>query len=212
MPLNIHQRILEVMKEISYVQKEKKNGMKYSIVSHDAVTALVRPSLVRHGITYFPAGLDVKQTGNRTEVVVRVQFTNADDPADLISVISVGYGIDDQDKGPGKALSYAVKYALLKAFGLESGDDPDLEQNARLKTLDMPAPAAPVVVPDIPYTEMNHDQRVAYWSKEWRGVTLESAFDGLVNQFRSQEPEGSPVRAALSEEYVANKRRLTGRK
>jgi hypothetical protein len=38
------------------------------------------------------------------------------------------YGIDDSDKGPGKAISYAVKYALLKALGLETGDDPDEDQ------------------------------------------------------------------------------------
>lgn len=32
------------------------------------------------------------------------------------------------DKGPGKAISYAVKYAYLKAFALETGDDPDHDQ------------------------------------------------------------------------------------
>jgi hypothetical protein len=36
-----------------------------------------------------------------------------------------GYGIDNQDKGPGKAMSYAVKYAMLKTFCLETGDDPE---------------------------------------------------------------------------------------
>jgi hypothetical protein len=35
------------------------------------------------------------------------------------------------DKGPGKAVSYAFKYALLKVFCLETGDDPDNDANAR---------------------------------------------------------------------------------
>jgi hypothetical protein len=45
--------------------------------------------------------------------------------------MSFGYGIDDQDKGAGKAMSYAVKYALLKTLGLETGDDPDENQDAQ---------------------------------------------------------------------------------
>ncbi len=130
---NILQRINAVMKAVDYIQKEKKAGMRYSIVSHDAVTAKVRPLMVEHGIVYYPSELRCEQVGNRTQASMSVRFVNIDDPADFISVETAGYGIDDQDKGPGKAISYAVKYALLKAFGLESGDDPDLEQDVTHK-------------------------------------------------------------------------------
>lgn len=127
---NILQRINAAMLEVDYIQKEKKSGMNYSIVSHDAVTAKVRPILVKHGIVYYPAAITVQQDGNRTQVQMSVKFANMDDPSDYIHVESLGYGIDSQDKGPGKAISYAVKYALLKCLGLETGDDPDLDQNA----------------------------------------------------------------------------------
>jgi hypothetical protein len=126
---NILQRINAAMQEVDYVQKEKKQGMNYSIVSHDAVTAKVRPILVKHGIVYYPAALNVAQDGNRTQVQMSVKFCNIDNPDDFIHVESLGYGIDPQDKGPGKAISYAVKYALLKCLGLETGDDPDLDQS-----------------------------------------------------------------------------------
>ena len=128
---NILQRINAAMKEVDYIQKEKKSGMNYSIVSHDKVTAAVRPILVKHGIVYYPAALNVAQDGNRTQVQMSVKFCNVDNPDDFIHVESLGYGIDAQDKGPGKAISYAVKYALLKCLGLETGDDPDLEQEVR---------------------------------------------------------------------------------
>ena len=52
-----------------------------------------------------------------------VRFVNIDEPQDFFDVQSFGYGVDGQDKGPGKAMSYAVKYALLKALGLETGED-----------------------------------------------------------------------------------------
>jgi hypothetical protein len=126
--MNLHQRILQVMKSVSYIQKEQKRGMQYSVVSHDAVTAKLRPSIIEAGIVYYPVSTDLIQEGNRTECLVTVRFVNSEKPEEYIDVPSAGYGIDSQDKGPGKAISYAIKYALLKTFALETGDDPDLDQ------------------------------------------------------------------------------------
>ncbi len=60
-------------------------------------------------------------------------FFNIDDPQDKLDTCSFGFGVDTQDKGPGKAMSYMVKYALLKTLGLETGDDPDFDQEAEHK-------------------------------------------------------------------------------
>ena len=123
---NIYQRLHAVMDEVKYVQKEdKKVNNQYSFVSHDAVTAAIRPSLIKHRVIAIPQEIVCKQSTNRTEVLLNVTFINIDNPDDRISVPSVGYGIDQQDKGPGKAISYAVKYALLKGLSLETGDDPE---------------------------------------------------------------------------------------
>lgn len=140
---NIFQRLANAQKAVDYIQKEKKAGMNYSIVSHDAVTAKVRPVLVENGIHYYPVGLSHSQNGNRTEVALTVRFVNVDKPDEFIDVPSLGYGIDTQDKGPGKAISYAVKYALLKTLGLETGDDPDLDQDVKHEP-DKPAARKPL--------------------------------------------------------------------
>ena len=126
--LNIHQRLAKVMEKVTYIQKEKKAGMRYSIVSHDSVTAKVRPALLEAGIVYYPIEVQHQQSGNRTECAMTVRFVNIDDQNDYFDVETFGYGLDDQDKGPGKAMSYSVKYALLKTLGLETGDDPDEDQ------------------------------------------------------------------------------------
>lgn len=126
-PLNIHQRLAKVMSKVSYIQREEKKGMSYKIVSHDAVTAKVRPALLEAGIVYYPVRCDHQHNGNRAECSLTVRFVNIDEPSDFFEVPTFGYGIDPQDKGPGKAMSYAVKYALLKALGLETGDDPDMD-------------------------------------------------------------------------------------
>ena len=134
--LNIYQRILGVMKDIDYIEKgsAKVNGM-YRFVSHDAVTAKLHPALVKHGIVVIPSVEELKQEGNRTMVKLRVVFCNVDNPTEGIVTFHYGYGIDGNEKGPGdkgigKAVSYAFKYALLKTFCLETGDDPDNDANA----------------------------------------------------------------------------------
>lgn len=130
--LNILQRINEVRKEVTYIQKDKKQGMRYSVVSHDVVTAKLRSSFVNHGIVYWPLHFTTEQFGNRTQAWGTCRFACIDDMNDYIDVYTGGYGIDEQDKGPGKALSYACKYALLKVCMLETGDDPDLDQHVKL--------------------------------------------------------------------------------
>jgi hypothetical protein len=123
---NIYQRLHEVMKEVSYVQKgDKQVNGQYRFVSHDAVTGKIRPALLTHGVLSIPQNMKHVKDGNMTIIEMDIRFVNIDKPEDFIDVPSVGYGIDSQDKGVGKAISYAVKYGLLKALSLETGDDPE---------------------------------------------------------------------------------------
>lgn len=122
--LNIYQRINKVMEEVNYVVKEdKKVNNAYRFVSHDKVTAVLHGPLTKHGIVFVPTVDNLTQDGNRVTVEMRLSFVNMDNPEDEFSIISYGQGIDNQDKGIGKAVSYAVKYGLLKVFCLETGDD-----------------------------------------------------------------------------------------
>ena len=161
--LNLHQRMAAVMQEVTYIQKESKQGMQYKIVSHDKVTAKVRPALLANGVIYYPIRCDTAQNGNRTECNMTVRFANIDDPQDFIDVESCGHGIDTQDKGPGKAQSYAVKYALLKALGLETGDDADhdsIEHNRVDPAMHQAATAAAIRMIE---TETSREGLVEYW-------------------------------------------------
>jgi len=124
LPRNIYQRINMVMREVDSVQKEKKkvNGQ-YTFVSHDAVSAALHKPMVDAGIVMIPSICELTQDGNRTIAKMDISFVNIDQPDDKVVVNYMGYGIDQSDKGIGKAVSYAVKYALLKVFCLETGDD-----------------------------------------------------------------------------------------
>ena len=126
---NIYQRMTSIMADVSTVTKEKKkvNGQ-YQFVSHDAVTALLHGQCVKHGVFVEPSVVEMIKEGNRVTSKVQVAFVNVDEPEDRLVTYSYGEGIDSQDKGPGKAYSYAFKMALLKTFMLESGE-PDNERS-----------------------------------------------------------------------------------
>lgn len=135
-PKSLSERLHAVMEDVTYVQKNKVIDGKYSVVTHDQVTSKLRPAMVKHGVLGRPESFETTQNGNRTELTGFYIFESVDDKSDYIAVPMVGYGIDNQDKGPGKALSYAVKMALLKTFMLETGDgeDPDTDQKTEHNT------------------------------------------------------------------------------
>jgi hypothetical protein len=132
---NIYQRMLAVMAAAGYVQKDKRASPAaggFAYVSHDQVVRILRPHLVQHGILCQVNVVEhvLEQVQSRrgeplyfTRVRVEVAFVNVDNPEDRFVADGYGYGFDSQDKGPGKAVSYATKMVLLKAFLLESGEE-----------------------------------------------------------------------------------------
>ena len=138
--LNIYQRVNKVMKEVEYVQKDSSvstGGGSYKAVSHDMVLAVLRKSMVGHGIVVQAECLRssliqekaVKADGDKGHKMhlysgdYAVHFVNVDNPEDRLSVTVNAHANDNGDKAPGKAMSYAVKYAMLKTFSLETGED-----------------------------------------------------------------------------------------
>lgn len=135
--MNVYQKINEVRKQVDYVQKQKSvstGGSSYKAVTHDEVTGIIRAHLVEQGIVIVPS-LKASSTSPTTTKdgsisnVIRYSATyefrvvNADDPADCFVMEVEAHANDNQDKAPGKALSYAKKYAVLKLFEIETGED-----------------------------------------------------------------------------------------
>jgi len=149
---NIYQRVNAIMAEISNIEKEAKLvNNQYPFVSHDTLTKKLQPHLVKAGVVVVPTVTEYTQNGNRCEATVRIELVNIDNPTDRYGFNSIGYGIDSQDKGPGKAISYAVKNGLLKAFQLQSGDkdvevDVKTEHRPDNKTMSKAPPAKEKVI------------------------------------------------------------------
>ena len=139
--LNLRQRKLRVLQDVEMVVKRGQTqfGDRFKYAKIDDVMAAVRPSMARHGLDLdFSIDHELSSRGEFgatkngvmqfiTTLWVRFELLNADEPADKVSCLMVGEGIDTGDKGTGKALSYAYKNYLLKTFLLPSGDEADNE-------------------------------------------------------------------------------------
>lgn len=131
--LNLFQRLNEIRKKVEYIKKDRSvstGGGSYKAVSHDAVTAFLRPHLIEFGVIVTTSVLDCdfdqKEPDAKQRLfhgVFAVTFTNADNPTECLLVRVPAHALDNGDKAPGKAISYATKYALLKTFTIETGED-----------------------------------------------------------------------------------------
>lgn len=146
--MNIYQKLQAVMQKVSYIQKDATitGGGSYKAVTHDQVTAHVRPFFVEHGIVLVPRLTQgaVVDTGRKTasgnpiiryEGLYEVSFVNVDEPTDVCMIPVSAHAEDQGDKAPGKALSYATKYAILKALMLESGESDEGRVSAKPEPL-----------------------------------------------------------------------------
>lgn len=145
-------RINEVRKAIAYIRKDKK-VQTYMAVTHDAVTAEIRQHLIDQGILTtmepVPGESRMLDTGEKTgkgspiyrfETLYRVHFVCHDrirlGNEDCCITMTVPAHANDQgDKAPGKAISYAMKYAILKLFNIETGENEESRVEAEPKLI-----------------------------------------------------------------------------
>ena len=140
--MNIYEKIHQVMQDVQYLQKdgfvETGNGKGYKAMTDEKVASTLRPSLLKARLVILPITMSTKRTDeivkdnygkekkNRvTDCDVTYRIIDIDNPTDYVDVVSSGTGVDTQDKGIGKAMTYARKYMLLNAFLIPTGNDTD---------------------------------------------------------------------------------------
>lgn len=139
---NIYKKINKVMQDVEYLTKDDKvstgNGNGYKAITEEKVTATVRQSLIKNGVVIIPIRQEhtredekvIDRYGSEkinrlTTVNTTYRIQNIEDKDDYIEAVSSGTGVDTQDKGIGKAMTYAYKYLLLRTFAIPTGEDPD---------------------------------------------------------------------------------------
>lgn len=145
---NIYRRLAAITAELQTVAKnldvQTGGGKSYRAVSERDIIDAVKPLEAKYGVYSYPVVRETvaaeiletettygdkttKKTTFYTRIKTVYRFVNVDDPRDYIETDVFSVGLDSQDKGDGKAMTYGDKYALMKAYKISTGDDPDAE-------------------------------------------------------------------------------------
>jgi hypothetical protein len=132
--LNLREKFAEVRRRLGYVQKRGHNERhNYSYVTAADLAGSVGDILAELGVVVIPQLQSISTEIPRSSsdriarVVMNYRFVDARSGEEL-SVRVAGEGADAGDKAPYKAMTGALKYALLQSFLLATGDDPENER------------------------------------------------------------------------------------
>ena len=144
--MNIYEKMLAITAELQTVAKnltvQTTKTSSYKAVSERDILDAVKPLEIKHGVYSYPVertvlesnmleseseyqGKVTKKTTFMTRIRTVYRFVNIDKVDEFIETTTFAEGIDSQDKGSGKAMTYADKYALMKAYKISTGEDPD---------------------------------------------------------------------------------------
>lgn len=137
--MGLYQKIYSVMSETEGLKKELTVGYgknSYNAVSESTVLNLIKPLFKKHGLIMFPVEAEITEhvmtyennngTSTRlmSQIVAKYKILDVES-GEYEILATVGNGADPQDKGSGKAWTYAYKALLQKTFMLFSGEDTD---------------------------------------------------------------------------------------
>lgn len=153
-------------------------GFKFVQVT-DVMEAL-KPLLDARGILLRPDAEDIRldlypregRDGPGVLATVRVALYAVKDGEEVLLARTYGQGADTQDKATGKATTSALKQALLIAFSIPTGDDPeathlDTGNGAQAAPRPSPRPVA-ASTQDADTGQTSDDGRCPKHGKEWR--------------------------------------------
>lgn len=146
--LNLYQKIQNVSNEVNNISKNMTVGSgnyAYKAVSDLDVTLAIKKAETKHKITSIPTKQELVNSEvlktlkkDNTEsltyvdtIKMTIKIIDLEDPTQFIEVESFGKGVDSGDKGFGKASTYARKYALLNAYKIATGEDPDANKSEK---------------------------------------------------------------------------------
>jgi hypothetical protein len=134
-PGQIFTLIPKVMKAIGAIGKGRRNQQQgYAFRGIDEVMNALHAPLCEHGVFYATEVIEREQVERQTKsggalfyTTVKARFTFYAPDASSIAVTTVGEAMDSADKSSNKAMSAALKYALLQLFCIPTEDQEDAD-------------------------------------------------------------------------------------
>jgi len=191
--LNLRQKLAEVRRRIGYIQKRGHNErFNYSYVTAADIAGSVGDILSELGVVVIPCLENITyesapgrgETTRMAQVVMAYTFSDVDSGEEIVAKVA-GQGLDTGDKAPYKAMTGALKYALLQSFLLATGDDPEDERmETRLATAGSDRPIGVDEVRElerlIGETETDLERVLAYYKVASLGEMNETAYQRAI--------------------------------
>jgi hypothetical protein len=134
---NLMQKAAAVLAVVEHVPKNGWNDFhKYKYATEADITSSVRAEMARQGLMLIPSVEKVEWTsiprkdGSDRLATLTVKFTLTDGNESFAFTV-LGEGADRSDKATYKAMTGALKYALLKLFLIPTGDDPEKDDDEK---------------------------------------------------------------------------------
>jgi hypothetical protein len=160
--INITKAMLQVMSECKKIDKSMTIGSgnsSYKGVPDNKVKELIGESMQKNGLVITPTDVedftevsrwDETFNGNTKSkqsifTKVKTRYLLMHESGEYITISGYGHGVDTQDKGAGKATTYALKYALLYMFLVPTVkmDDSDNSHSESIPTPQIPSTPKP---------------------------------------------------------------------
>jgi hypothetical protein len=198
---NIAKAIIQVMAEVKGMEKNSKVGTgqgSYDGTKDQDVKEVFNNALQKNGLCILP--IDIQETTqiDRWEessnygvkqkqsvfTKVNVKYMLLHESGESIELAGYGHGIDAQDKGAGKATTYALKNCLLYSFLTPVGkiDDTDLKHS---NDIEVPQKSAPKV---IEVTELDWINLEAIFESKKEKIDAEK-FDSVKKTVEAKNPK-----------------------
>jgi len=141
---NITQAIINVMTEVKNIEKKMNvgtGGASYKAVGDSMVRSELKDAMVKNGLAILPIGIEATAKIDRWEeenqygkkfkqsilTDAHTKYLLLHTSGESIELSGYGQGVDTQDKGAGKATTYALKNVLLDTFLIIKGDELDTD-------------------------------------------------------------------------------------
>jgi hypothetical protein len=160
--MSLYEKIYSIMNESMGLEKDLlvgKGDSAYRAVGEKEVLNMLKPLFKKYKLIVFPICGDISEqnsifdtsydgkvtTKSRNVTQIKVNFKIVDiESGESEMLVGFGNGADSQDKGSGKAFTYAFKTMLSKTFMLFSGEDTDNEHSDDIGRAQQSKPATTV--------------------------------------------------------------------
>ena len=187
------------MKEVKGMEKNSRvgsGGMAYNGTKDQDVKEVFNEALAKHGLCMIPFDIQEETQVDRWEEETNygkkqkqsvftkavVKYNLLHESGESIVVCGYGHGVDPQDKGAGKATTYAMKNALLYTFLTPVGKIDDSET-----THSNEIPVSQAMTPlKQPISGTKQKPELKLGTEEWKKAIDYLANDGLISNIEAK--------------------------